>query len=477
MINTLYKFDYHKKYKMALGIEAKTDDKPPPLIDPDFSMFCQSKMKNGESILPDMKERYPNFIPQLDEDFVNNFLCYVDTEGPDFSELLEVFLINNTESLIKCDVMKLLFSKLPHSFNHIYIALEFGGDDAFNNFDYECGFYFMIKYSSDPNLKLVISQILQLTISKITDFGICTMIPINPDDFFSEESETVYEDLEYNELIANLLGSEDEEIILSTLTALNIGFKNKVEIRVQFGPVFMEYFEDFIANPAYSEATLSAYSVGADGIPEYLTERDHILEIAESLLSTDDNILVESGIKLPLQLLSMKLKKNPKFEESPLSIFQNSDVIQLIFQIAKDGTYKMKVLSFEAINELIKASRIDELGLFFEYGIFELLNDTFSGETSDTIVDKELIIACIEILFNIQDKNKYNNVKPEEFQKMIDLFKYLDELQYNEDSDISNQANQAYSMLLPYYGEYLYIENHKKEEEEEEEEEEEKKEN
>lgn len=461
MIDDEYKLNY---ISTRLRTEEETVSSSCPQIDPEFSIFCQEKMKNGESILADMKKCYPDFVPQLDGEFIDAFFDYVVNEGPDFSELLEAFLINHTECLCECRIMKLLFSKVPDSFNHIYLALKYGGEAAFLDFENECGFYIMTKYSSESPFNLVISQILQLTIARMTSYIIFPM-PLTFEDLLSPDSDKDYPDLDSTLLTNNLFQSNDNEIILNTLRALKIAFKSQIKARVILGGILMEsrYFDKFIYSTVFSEETVYAFSAGIDGIPLSKERIKQILDIAESLLSNDDPKLINSGIKLSNELirLGFQLAEDDSEKESldimidlkksPLDIFQKTQIIPLIFQLVQNGSYKLKISSLNCINTFIINSTPKDLQIFIENGIFPILGSIFSEEDGDSTADKSIITVSVEILKTMSLKGIFYKIQDEDFLQMIDLFKYIEVLVNNEDDQIAKEAQEAYSILYTFY--------------------------
>lgn len=446
------------KTNIQLGIEGDEDNNPCPLIDPQFSILCQEKMNKGESILADMKDRYPDCVPQLDCEFVNAFLKYLENENPDFTELLEAFLNNNTELLLHCKLMSLLFKKIPDSFHYIYLALKNGGDLAFADFENECGFYIITDFSSkSPDFNLAISQILQLTITKITSYDDIFLYPgIGFDELMSAESEIVFNEYASTHLIINLLNSEDNEVILNTLKALEIAFKENTQSRVILGYILMnpDFFNKFIFSRTFSEQLIYTFSAGLEDFP--LVEKSQVLDIAQSLLQEDDAKLNDSGIELVKALFQSKndfLKVD--INESPLDIFQDTEIIRLIFKMLQEGTYRLKISSLKTIAIFIKNSYPKDLPIFLVNGLFQIMGDIFAGENGESVADKGIIKASIEVLKEMLEKGIFSKVQDEDRIHMISLFKYFQMLSLNEDPDIAKDSSKAYWSLFPFYAGFL----------------------
>lgn len=451
MLDFLYKLEDYPKQNQ-INTEQNTASAI-PFINPKLSLYFQNKMSNGESILAEIKENYPENVPNLDQRFIEIYIDYFEHEKPDFSILLDEFLINNAELLIQCGIMKLLFEKVPNSFNHIYHTLISGGKSAFFQFDQESGFYIITRYSSDKSFSLIISQILQVTIANISDYSIFYP-PIK--SIFNFEPDVSYPNLDCTILVTNLFETREKQVILSTLKALRNGFVVSTQSQTFLGPVLMKYFNDFIVDSDLAIETVYTFSAGIagiSGIPQF--DKKEIINISESQINTDNDFLQRIGIKLIIALIEFQRNEiNKKMEGKILDIFENTHILPTVFEIAQIGSYKLKISALQLIDLCVYYCLPNELNIFFENGLFKILSDTFENEQADSSAEREIILICINILRNSLKKGASIQVGNDNFNEMIKLFKYLKTLICNEDQQIANFAQNVYIKLLVYYGDF-----------------------
>lgn len=460
MLSCLYKEG--DELKNANTFEVNNQEKT--TINPEFSQYCQTKLNQNESILEDMKEKYPEIIPIIDENFCRAFIEYVKREGPDCDQLSLSLIQINASILLQNHFMECLLNKTPQSFNLIFELFKKDQDESFSSFEFHGGHYELAKFSMNEEFKLIISSILQLIIDQSIDYSL-PFFP--PGDLFQKEfDETENVDFTYSMLIDNLLSSENEQVINETLKALQVGFANPnesqaIECCVYLGHLFLnKYFQRCIDNPNLQDEAFNTLSIGLPHIPLFNPEA--IANIMNELLLIEDSIKNTAGIrlcKILIQYLSGQHDYLDMPDVIPKNAFENFflqfEIFPKLFTFTSMGSYKQKILSFQTIDLFIQFCQPPQLLYLLEIGLFTIFDENFVDERIDTSPERSILISTLELLNHTLQKVSKLKLPPECFQQLQVYFKYIEYLKLNSDDVILDylQKNKNLEFFIQIYKE------------------------
>ncbi|OHT06509.1 hypothetical protein TRFO_25463 [Tritrichomonas foetus] len=417
------------------------------MIDHDFSQKCINSMLADVSILNDLKSIYSENVPFLDHNFIHCFIDYFNHESQDSFEIYDFLVEKNASIFIQLGIMKNLIQKIPNSLYLICRTLEFGKKEAFSSFSNECGFYIITQLSNNDRFQLLISHILKFTIKYIRNYTDYLEPPFSFDDLMCGGSGD-FPDLTLNNLVRNLLKSNNEEVLNTTLSALQIGFENHVEACVILGIPFMEKFDYFLSNNNLITNAVYAFSAGCKSFP-FVDDRK-MNGYTENLLLSNDTVQMDIGLVLFISLL----RKTEIFDINQSHFqkcFNGTNLIKIIFNLAENGPYKIKVRAFETIDQTILIINKLDLKVLIDHGLLDLINDLFGDEPPDSFPDEEIILVSLNILEHIMPRILSQESSKELYQQLRSYFLYLKQLQYHINDNISQQARIAFASLLPFF--------------------------
>ena len=421
------------------------------LNDPHFLEQCKINLDNDISIVNDLKKQMENKkYLKIDQNFIDSFLQYFSREGPDYVDILEIVLPKNELQLIENGLMKLLIKKAPNSFYFILNILNAAGGDALRLFWNDSGYYSIALFSNDPNYQIVISHILYLTILDIPGYSDYFTPPIEFEDLISN-NDIDYPDMSPITLVANLINSENVDVVLETLRSLELAFENNVEACVVLGTLIVrnEYLNHFIQDPQFAIQYVKTLSAGALSIPTL--DKSTLLKITETLLESENDILIEAGIKLSC-VLFRKTEEDKIAMKTTFGELKDTQIIPHLFHLSdQDTAFKLRISALKAIDILLQNCLSSELQLLFNAGLIQLFKDIFVDDPQDSLADKEIILISLSILSETLRKATYASINEENFNLMCQYYDYLGKLRFNSDETIAEQANQAYIKLSIFY--------------------------
>ena len=426
----------------------------------DFENLLISTLKEGKDITEMIKGTFGDEVPIFSIDFIRTFVTYFEEKHENYRQILGILLNSNptnVENLVDNGIIgKTLITECPESFEvFLDIFRKCPKEAAFDCFVNNSGCYQLAKYSEDASMHATIGELFDfVTHSKLIQYEMPLFPPMFGIDIFSSSELDDTKELYMENIMNNLLRSEDKDIVMKTLGTLKRLFKENTESLASLGFKFYMYYckeptddEELntmtikVLTTAFKNGMKFFYKAGNDSFSQQFI---HIRGIAESIIADEDSNddLVSAAVKLVNSFLDARPS-----HLSALEIFEGTEIVPKMISRSTDSLLKAKKAISIAICNLIQNSKKSELAELVKLGVIGSLCDYAISNTDKTVLTVIEAIKVIVTCFVSGD------LPEEEIEKMHEINEALEELSESECAEIQLKSVQLLTLIDKWFSE------------------------
>lgn len=458
MNECLYKFidnlDFFERVSKLIDTERNIDIRPdeddtvPEVPVPsEIQIKWINMMNNSESPLLDIRASldFEQTKPLFNNSFLFALKNYFINRKKDSVEIFKAVISGasfNCERLMQFGCLKEILLNAPNSLEMVKCLLEKSQSQIpVTYFSNEGGVYLLALYSENPEYISIVAEIMLLISQNMALNYETHLFPPEEsyEDFFLDREDKhpveiqfdVNRELYFQDLIRNLLDSNNVDVIETTLIALQKMFKFSFQSHI-FGNLLYERLNIFLEIPNLAYHAILALEPCFDFlISKSNIESGPIISFVLELIKSDNDTIIKTGLYLVEVLI----------KHFPIEVLPIDEMFTIVFSLCENGSFEVKRALVYCLYETEAHLDCSNIHLLFDYGIgiiHSILNFSQMNDLQEKI---------LRMLFSIVDKSGPDFIQLVAVTSDDYISMFQDILRFIEEREMINSPNEQIKEL------------------------------